>query len=86
MTNFVFAVCLAIIMLLATVLNKTYHEQPIKELRYKARQGKKPEKTLYKVSAYGPSLQNLLIIITVLRPLAVLYYWLASLVVGSHFL
>jgi len=66
MTNFVFAVILAIIMLLAIVLNKNYHELPIKELRYKARQNKQPEKTLYKVSAYGPSLQNLLIIITVI--------------------
>jgi CBS domain containing-hemolysin-like protein len=66
MTNFVFAVILAIIMLLAIVLNKTYHELPIKELRREARQKKQPEKTLYKVSSYGPSLQNLLVIITVL--------------------
>jgi len=66
MTNFVFTVILAIIMLLSIVLNKTYHQLPIKELRYKARRGKQPEKTIYKVSAYGASLQTLLIIITVL--------------------
>ena len=66
MTNFVFAVVLAIIMLLSIVLNKTYHELPIKELRYKARHGDQPEKTLYKVSAYGASLTTLLVITTVL--------------------
>jgi len=66
MTNFVFAVILAIIMLLAIVLNKTYHQLPIRELRYKARLHKQPEATLYKVSAYGSSLQNLLIVITVI--------------------
>jgi len=66
MTNFVFAVVLAIIMLLAIVLNKTYHQLPIKELRYKARQNIQPEKTLYRVSAYGSSLQTLLVIVTVI--------------------
>ena len=66
MTNFVFTVILAIIMLLSIVLNKTYHLLPLKELRYKARRGEQPEKTLYRVSAYGSSLQTLLIIITVL--------------------
>lgn len=66
MTNFVFSVILALIMVLAIVLNKTYHQLPIKELRYQARQSKQPAKTLYRVSAYGISLQTLLLVIAVL--------------------
>jgi CBS domain containing-hemolysin-like protein len=66
MTNYIFAVLLAIITLLSVVLNKIYHQLPIKELRYKARQNKQPEKTLYRVSAYGSSLQTLLAVVIVL--------------------
>jgi len=53
-------------MLLTIALNKIYHQLPIRELRYKARQNKQPEKTLYRAAAYGASLQTLLLVVTVL--------------------
>ncbi|HUD10482.1 MAG TPA: CBS domain-containing protein [Candidatus Saccharimonadales bacterium] len=66
MLNLTFAITLAVIMLLAIVLNKTYHHLPLKELRRQAREGQYPAKTLYRAAAYGSSLQALLFIVIVL--------------------
>src|SRR5665213_1813700 len=66
MANLLFAIILALVMLLAIALNKTYHHLPFKELKRQARHNEYPARTLYRAAAYGPSLQALLFIIIVL--------------------
>ena len=66
MPQIIIAGILALLMLLAIVLNKTYHHLPLKELKRQARHGQQPAGTLYRAAAYGSSLQSLLFVVVVL--------------------
>jgi CBS domain containing-hemolysin-like protein len=60
MLAFIFAVALAVLMLLALSLNKTYHHMTLKEIKRQARRGDVTAKSLFKPVSYGASLQVLL--------------------------
>jgi CBS domain containing-hemolysin-like protein len=66
MSNILFSMALVVILLVALTLNKSFNHLPIKELKLKARDGHQPEKTLFRVSAYGDSLHALLLVIIIL--------------------
>jgi CBS domain containing-hemolysin-like protein len=66
MLSFIFGLLLMMIMLLAVVCNKIYHQLPVKEVRRLARQKDPASQVIYQAAAYGSSLQALLWIIIAL--------------------
>ncbi|HUC87755.1 MAG TPA: CBS domain-containing protein [Candidatus Binatia bacterium] len=66
MTNFIFAVVLALAMLYCVSLAHTYKRASVKEVRRQARSGSESAKRLYKPLVYGSSLQIFLWLIIVI--------------------
>lgn len=66
MTNFIFAVVLALIMLYCVSLAHTYKRASVKEVRRQARSGSESAQRLYKPLGYGNSLQLFLWLIIVI--------------------
>jgi CBS domain containing-hemolysin-like protein len=66
MVDFIFAVILLLITVLAIELRKIYHEIPKKELRYRAVHDDQLAQKLYRAAVYGPTLDAFLWIVIIL--------------------
>jgi CBS domain containing-hemolysin-like protein len=66
MLDFIFAVILLVLVLIAIDLRKSYHAVPKKELKYRARHDDQLADKLYRAAAYGPTLDFLLWLVIII--------------------